>query len=226
MNDGKATSVKKNELVWRELVDSALGEGRRRWSNIDDLAFRAGVAPATASYALRRLIEIGAIRQHPAGFTVVNPGKVLTLLCAARSIMTDAHAVVTLPIDDLRRLLASSTSAGFIVGGSGAAVELLGGVNTVSDYSEHLYYLRDDRTASVVDEMLRRMDVARHTGYGRNRGNVTFLLTDSRAARVWREHTSFAQTYADLFATPGWQASEFRLALHEKFLGKRDWDQE
>lgn len=219
-------TVKKNELVWRELIDTALMHGRRRWDNIDDLAFRCGVAPATASYALRRLIEIGAIQQHYAGFTVVNPEKVLTLSCASRSIMNDALAVVTLSFDELQRVLASFPNDGFIDGGAAAAVQLLGGTNTVSDYSEHLYYLRDDHTAVAVDDMLGRMDAPRHTGYGRNRGNVTFLPTDPRAARTWQGHSSLAQTYVDLFATPGWQASEFRLALREKFLARRDWDQE
>lgn len=217
--------MKKNELVWRELVDTAVSQGRRRWDNIDDLAFRSGVATATAAYALRRLIEIGAIRQHHAGFTVVNPGKVLTLLCAARSIVSDARAVVTVDPDDLRRMLALLASDGFIAGGATAAVDLLGGVNTVSDYSEHLYYVRDEQTAATLDDMLRRMEISRHTGFGRDRGNVTFLTADPRAARIWQRHTSFAQTYADLFATPGWQASEFRLALYEKFLSARDWDQ-
>lgn len=218
--------MKKNELVWRELVDAAFERDQRRWDNIDDLAFRSGVAAATASYALRRLIEIGAVQQHHAGFTVVNPEKVLASLCAARSVISDARAVVTLSFDDLQRALASSPSHGMIVGGASAAVEILGGVNTVADYSEHLYYLRDAHTAATVDEILLHMKVTHHTGYGRNRGNVTFLLTDPRAARTWQEHTSFAQTYADLFVTPGWQASEFRLALHEKFLGKRDWDRD
>jgi hypothetical protein len=172
------------------------------------------------------LIEIGGIQQHSAGFTVVNPEKVLTHLCAARSVMTDARAIVSLPPEDFQSLLAAHDPAGLIRGGCDAAVELLGGVNTVSDFSEHLLYLRDDQAAHATDEQLQRLEPPRHTGYGRNRGNATFIVADPRAARAWRTHTSFAQTYADLFATPGWQASEFRIALHEKYLGKRDWDQE
>lgn len=218
--------MKKNELVWRELVDAAVMREQRRWDNVDDLAFRAGVASTTASYALRRLIEIGAVQQHHAGFSVVNPEKVLTLFCAARSIMTDTHAALTLDSEDLRHLLDSLPSHGVILGGAAASVRLLGGANTVSDYSEHVLYLRDSQATSAIDDMLSHMEVTRHTGYGRDRGNVTLLRADPRAARTWPDHTPFAQTYADLFATPGWQASEFRLALNEKILGKRDWDQE
>lgn len=199
---------------------------QRRWDNVEDLAFRAGVAPATTAYALRRLIEIGAIQQHHAGFTVVNPGKVLTLACAARSIVNDARATLTLGTEDLHRLLDSSPPRGIILGGAAAAVELLGGANTVSDYSEHVLYIRDDQTQRDLDDVLSHMNVTRHTGYSRDRGNVTLLRADPRAARMWMRYTPFGQTYADLFATPGWQASEFRLALDARFLGQRDWDQE
>ena len=218
--------MKRNELVWRELVDAAIERDQRRWDNIEDLAFRAGVAPTTAAYALRRQIEIGAVQQHHAGFTLVNPQKALTSLSAARSIMSDALAVVTLSAADLADLRTSTIEKGFIDGGAAAAIDLLGGTNTVSDYSEYVVYLRDEGVAAAVNEQLTAMDVEHHTGYGRDRGNVTFLRADKRASRTWQKYTSFAQTYADLFATPGWQASEFRLALEGKFLGKRDWDQE
>lgn len=219
--------MKKNELVWRELVDVAVVEKRRRWENVDDLAFRAGVAPATAAYALRRPVEIGAIKQHSAGFTVVNPEKVLTLVCAARSIVNDAHAVFTLDDDGNNGVFGYLREKGAVIdGGPAAAVALLGGLNTVSDYSEHVLYLRDEHAALAFDKQVSSLEAPRHTGYGRDRGNVTVLIADARAARIWGNHTSFTQTYADLFATPGWQSSEFRLALHERFLGTRDWDQE
>ncbi|GAA5147473.1 hypothetical protein GCM10025768_07630 [Microbacterium pseudoresistens] len=219
------SDMKKNELVWRELVDAAIVQRERRWNNVDDVAFRAGVAPATAAYALRRVIEIGAIQQHHAGFTVVNPAKVLTLLCAARSILSDTLAIVTMHDHDIEHLR-DRWGAGLIAGGAAAAVELLGGVNTVSDYSERIFYLRDGEAIRTLTELVDQRKEAQHSGFGRDRGNVTLLLADPRAARNWRRHTSFAQTYADLFATPGWQASEFRLALDEKYLSGRDWDQD
>jgi hypothetical protein len=54
---------------------------------------------------------------------------------------------------------------------------------------------------------------------------VRVLTMDPRAVKTWQGFSSPAQTYADLFASPGWQASEFRLALREKFVSDRDWDQ-
>lgn len=217
--------MKNTELVWRELVDAAVTRGERLWDNLEDLAFRSGVAVSTAAYALRRPVEIGAVQRHHSGFTVVNPGKALTLLCAARSVAADALAVMTLGPTQIVNMRDSPMGRGLIEGGASAAVALLGGVNTVSDYSEHLIYLRTEDAVHEVREGLDGARPAHHDGVERDRVKVTFLRADKRAARVWRRHTSFAQTYADLFATPGWQASEFRLALDDKFLGKRDWDQ-
>lgn len=218
--------MKNNELVWRELVDAAVAQRYRTWDNVEDLAFLAGVAPTTAAYALRRPIEIGAVTQYSAGFTVTSPEKVLTLLCAARSLMKDARAIVTLSRTALETLISTHDEHETILGGCAAAVELLGGTNTVSDFSEHLFYFRNASIAQQVEIQLDQLETERHSGYGRDQGNVSFLMADTRAARTWGTHTSFAQTYADLFATPGWKATEFRLALHERYFGVRDWDQE
>lgn len=84
--------------------------------------------------------------------------------------------------------------------------------------------MRDTETAKQVNQALERMHVTRHSGLRQDRGNVTLLLADPRAARTWGTHTSFAQTYTDLFATPGWQASEFRLALCDRFFSTADWN--
>lgn len=218
--------MKKNELVWRELVDAAVMRGERRWENIDDLAFRSGVATATTAYALRRQIEIGAVRQHHAGFTVVNPEKVLTSLCAARNLRADTRAAVAASRDQLDHIMSAEIGSRIIVGGAAAAVELLGGVNTVSDYSDHLFYCRDEHAEDLIHDLLPAIRFTGPKSRPQCGANVRFLLADARAARTWKRHTSFAQTYADLFATPGWQASEFRFALQMKFLSKRDWDQE
>ena len=132
--------MKKKDLVWRELIDAAVERGERRWENVEHLAFRAGVAPATAAYALRRLFEIGALRQHHGGFTVVNPEKVLTSFCASRSIISDIVAVVKLGDAELKGLMDSPMASRLIVGGTEAAIAFLGGVNSVSDYNERIIY--------------------------------------------------------------------------------------
>lgn len=202
--------MKGNELVWRELIDTAIVRGDRRWPNVADLAFRAGVPASTATYALQRLIEIGAVVPQPSGFYVASPEKVLTCLCGRRSIHADTIARTTVAAFERWR---ERRGESVTLGGAAAAVVLLGGENTVSDYSTHIYYL-DERAAGAAQTEL-------PPG-----GDVILLSLDRRARKDWDGHSSFAQTYADLFATPGWQATEFRLALHDRFLSGRDWDQE
>lgn len=47
------------------------------------------------------------------------------------------------------------------------------------------------------------------------------------AARTWRSgYASIAQTYADLWASPGWQAAEFTRALKAKVFSEADWEQQ
>lgn len=199
--------MKSNELVWRTLADAAL-TGTRRWTNLADLAFQAGVPLTTTHLATKKLSDIGALIRYPGGgFSVVSPEKVLTLLCAWRNLENDTLAKTT-----MKGFLeiAKQSDKPFALGGPTAAISHLGGENKVADYSQTLGYLFLEGGESIEwpvgDE-------------------VRVLKMDARAARTWDRYTSPAQTYADLFASPGWQASEFRLALREKFLVERDWNQ-
>ncbi|MCX6494513.1 MAG: hypothetical protein NTY82_01875 [Actinobacteria bacterium] len=197
--------MKSNELVWRTLVDNALF-GNRRWGSVADVALKAGVVEATAHLATQKLSEIGAIdRIGRGGFSVVSPEKVLTLLCAWRNLRVDTVAMTT---REAVRDVSKDTVAGFALGGPDAAVQLLG-KNTVSDFSTTVVYASDAVLASTI------LPVG---------DEVRVLRMDSRASLDWDGFSSFAQTYADLFATPGWQASEFRGALRERFLSDREWD--
>lgn len=190
--------VKQNELVWRSLVDAAL-DGRRYWESIADLAFDSGVLWGTARLACQKLLDIGAVTSYSGGgLSTTSPEKVLTVACAARNLKADTVAWTTRDAIDTHSEM---------LGGPDAAIHHLGGENVVSDFSQQVVYVRD----APVD-----------LPEGRD---VRVLLLDARAGRVWEGFSSLAQTYVDLFATPGWQASEFRLALRDRFFGARDWDQ-
>jgi len=93
-------------------------------------------------------------------------------------------------------------------GGTDAAVHWLGGVNTVAGKGVRLIYADVDLAHGLVQG-----------------DEVRVVSRDKVAARSWRDgFSSVAQTYADLFAMPGWQASEFRLALHSRLFGRADWE--
>ena len=199
--------MKSNELVWRTLADAAL-LGNRRWANLSDLAFQAGVPVTTAHLATKKLADIGAISRYGGGgFSVVSPDKLLTLLSAWRNLENDTLAFTTAKAFSQ---VTEKQKMSFAFGGPTAAVFHLGGQNKVSDFSKTLAYVQVGDVESIDwpegDE-------------------VRVLTMDTRAAKTWQGFSSLAQTYADLFATSGWQASEFRLALREKFVVSRDWDQ-
>lgn len=201
----KEADVKGNELVWRVLADRAI-EGKRTWANVADLAFEAGVPSTTAYLALERLEGNGTIdRYKRGGLAVVSVDKALTMLCAWRNLARDTVAWTTR--DAISPFLDSSRGP-YALGGPDAANAHLGG-RAIADFREHLVYL----PAAVDLSGLPESD------------EVRVLAMDERAMKTWDGYSSVAQTYADLFATPGWQASEFRTALRERFLPSREWDQ-
>ena len=52
------------------------------------------------------------------------------------------------------------------------------------------------------------------------------LTDDPLAARTWRSgYASFGQTYAEVLASPGWQAAEFTRARKAKLFADTNWDQ-
>ncbi|KZE89223.1 hypothetical protein [Microbacterium sp. TNHR37B] len=198
--------MKGNELVWRSLADRAL-QGQRTWRNVTELAYDAGVPSTTAYLALERLESNGTVdRYSRGGLAVVSVDKLLTMLCAWRNLGRDTLAWTTREgIDPLLQ----SDKGPYALGGPDAASTILNG-RAVADFSEHIVYL--PASANLADLPP---------------GNDVRVLTmDKRAARTWNGYSSLAQTYADLFATPGWQASEFREALRDRFVREREWDQE
>ncbi len=199
--------MKGNELVWRSIADAAL-RGKREWANLGDLAHDAGVPVSTTHLAIQRLSEIGAIRRYGGGgLSAINPEKIVTMLAAARRLERDTLAVSTV---DAVAVFLDQTDIAYALGGPDAAVEHLSGTNTIADRGTRIVYVpagTDVRMLPAGDE-------------------VIVLAMAPRAAREWTNgYSSAAQTYADLFALPGWQAEEFRRALYTKLFSLHDWEQ-
>lgn len=197
--------MKGNEIVWRTLLDEAI-QGNRHWASLADVGFKASVPLSTTHLATKKLVEVGAIRPlSGGGLSVVSPSKIATILCAWRNVSKDVLLATT--HDSLEKAVASGMHVA--TGGPAAAIHWLGG-NKIANYSNVIAY------AAEVAATQFRWEVGRE---------VLVLRMDPRAELDWDGFSSIAQTYADLFATPGWQASEFRLALKDKFLPDRDWEQ-
>lgn len=199
--------MKNVEIVWRTLADAAL-DGQRDWKSIGDIADAASVAHSTTHQALGRLVDIGAVRPNTRrGYTVVSPEKLLEAFAAHRNLRADTIVSTTLPA---AQELLNDDEIDYALSGTTAAVHYLGGRNTVADLGRRIIYT--SRPVSQADFPA---------------GDEVIILTqDPLAARAWKSgYASLAQTYADLWASPGWQAAEFTRALKSKLFAEADWEQ-
>lgn len=196
--------MKVNEIVRRTLADAAL-RGNRRWDNLADIAFASKCSVSSVHMATRHLLHIGAIRKYGrGGLSVLDPERVTTTLAVERDLRRDTLATTT-------RDAAENMIAGpqvYALGGTIAAIHHLGGKNTIADKGQRLIYV--PASAEIAD--LPSGD------------DVLVVRMDAVAQAAWRDgYSSLAQTYADLFAQPGWQASEFRRALWRRLFEIDDW---
>lgn len=199
--------MKNVEIVWRTLADAAL-DGQRDWGSIGEIADAASVAPSTTYQALGRLVDIGAVRANSRrGCTVVSPEKLLEAFAAHRNLRADTMVSTTLPA---AQAFLDDADVDYALSGSIAAVHYLGGRNRVADLGRRIVYTRRELTQDDFSE-----------------GDEAIILTqDPVAARTWRSgYASLAQTYADLWASPGWQAAEFTRALKTRLFADADWEQ-
>jgi len=199
--------MKNVDIVWRTLADGAL-DGQRDWSSIGDIADAASVAPSTTHQALGRLVDIGAVRANSRrGYTVVSPEKLLEALAAHRNLRADTMVSTTLLA---AQAFLDDPEVNYALSGSIAAVHYLGGRNRVADLGRRIVYT----TRALTQDLFPAGD------------EVIILGQDPVAARNWRSgYASLAQTYADLWASPGWQAAEFIRALKAKLFTDADWEQ-
>lgn len=196
--------MKQTDAVWRTLVDNALAD-RREWTSAAELAWRAGVGEKLTYKALVKPIEIGAVIRHrpPAGgFSVTDPERVLALFAASRT-LRDARRTT---LEAAQRL--TDSIAEYAISGTRAAVHHLGGRNTIADHAPAIIYTPLETELSELPD---------------GSGALVFTI-EAATLREWEAgYASPAQTYADLFAQAGWQASEFRRALWRRWFSTDDW---
>jgi len=196
--------VQATERVLRTLVDAAL-EGRRAWANVGDLAWEAGVGEKLAYKALAKPASIGAITKHAGGgFSVTDPERALMLLSVRRT-----HTSARLTTLEAAQALVAGLDA-YAWGGTRAASHHLPNGSAIADHAPAIVYVPE---GTSLTELPPGTEAAVHPA-------------DARSLDVWADgYTSKAQTYADLFAQPGWQSSEFRRALWREWFTADDWAQ-
>jgi hypothetical protein len=182
------------EVVWRHLLVGAL-EGHRRWQSVTALAGELDIPVSTAHRSLAHPAEIGAVGIGTLdGMQVLDPSRLLVLLAAHRRVSRDivGRFRVDVPAVDVERLATGSEA---VLGGFGAVVAHLHGVNPIADYSTVLFY-GDPRLPELPSAA---------SGEGTE---ILVAEPDGLLSRYGRV-TPFCQAYADLFSLPGWQAARF-----------------
>ena len=182
------------ELVWRRLLVGAR-EGRRRWPSVTALSSELDIPVSTTHRSLEHPAEIGAVSVGTLdGLQVLVPTRLLVLFAAHRRVSRDivSRFRVDVPAVDVERL---ATGSEVVLGGFGAVVCQLQGVNRIADYSTVLFY---------GDPRLPDLPTAR-----RGEGTEVLVAEPDRLLTGYGRVTPFCQAYADLFSLPGWQAARF-----------------
>lgn len=117
--------------------------------------------------------------------------------------------IVWRTLADAQKLL-DDDEVDYAVSGSTAAVHYLGGRNTVADLGRRIIY------------PTRRLS---HSDFPAG-DEVIIPAGDPLAAGTWKSgYARLAPIYADLRASPGWQAAEFTRALKAKLFAEADREQ-
>ena len=166
------------------------------------------VAPSTTHQALGRLVDIGTVRPNlRRGYAVVSPEKLLEAFAAHRNLRADAMVSTIL---SAAQQLVDDVEVTYALSGSSAAVHYLVGRNTVADLGRRIVH----KTRPLSQADFPEGD------------EVIILAEDPLAALTWTfGYASLAQTHADLWTSPGWQAAEFTRALKVKLFANADLEQ-
>jgi hypothetical protein len=195
------------EVVWRHLLVGAR-EGHRRWPSVTAFAGELDIPVSTAHRSLGHPVEIGAAAVGPLdGLQVLDPARLLVLFAAHRRVSRDivSRFRVDVPAVDVER---SATNSEVILGGFGAVVSHLHGVNSIADYDTVLFY---------GDPRLPDLPTAR-SGHG----TEVLVAEPDRLLSSYGRVTPFCQAYVDLFALPGWQAARFVAELDMQKVAASD----
>lgn len=186
------------EVVWRHLLEQAR-QGHRQWGTTAALAHELGLATSTVHRSLTRPVEIGAVRiTRQAGIEVLDPYRLLVLFAAHHRIPASPHQPTT-TTSAPATVEAVLLDQGVTLGGFSALIHHTIGINRIADYTSILAYTDQPIT---IDS---------HTPSDGPPTTIQWVPRD-RWIPESSTYTTVAHAWADLFATPGWQAARF---IHE-----------
>lgn len=219
--------MKKIEIIWRELLFSAL-EGvkdekkkpqrlsgavssfqttqkkRRRFTQ-KELAKKFGFSTSTVFQALKVPRKMGAVRVTGRFFILEDAEKLLYHWASVRNLGKDIllSGQINLPIFEIEGRVPSDV----VFGGYTAARYKLG--ESPADYDKVYLYTQD------LNGIKKRFKLEKVAASRKRRGNLIVLKAD-QFLTSYGQATTLSQTFVDLWNLPEWYAKEFTKALKEK----------
>ncbi|PIQ69848.1 hypothetical protein COV89_03635 [Candidatus Shapirobacteria bacterium CG11_big_fil_rev_8_21_14_0_20_40_12] len=190
--------MKKIEIIWRELLYSALEKDERRFEQ-KDLAAKFGFSTSTVFQALKIPRQMGAVRVTGRYFILEDPEKLLYHWASVHNLENDilASFKVGEPVLDIEAKMPPEV----IFGAYSAARMSL--TTPPADYDK-VYIYTDD-----IEKIKDRFEVKKGIP------NL-FILKQDEFLSDYGQKTVTAQTFVDLWNLKDWYAKEYVKAIKEK----------
>ena len=190
--------MKKIEIIWRELLYSALEKSERRFRQ-KDLALKFGFSTSTVFQALKVPRQMGAVRVTGRFFILEDPEKLLYHWASVRSINRDI--ATSLRVDEPVLEVEGKMPSEVVFGAYSAARMTL--ATPPADYDKVYVYTND------IKKIKERFEIKKGIP------NLFILKQDEFLSR-YGQTTNLAQTFVDLWNLKDWCAKEYVKAIKEK----------
>jgi len=195
--------MKKIELIWREILTSAL-EDKQNFFSQKELAAKFGLSTSLVFHALKKPRSLGAVKVGGRGFELVDFEKLLFLWATERNLGAEIiyKTYADFPIMEIEGLLPAE-----VIPTAYTAYRFLF-KETPSDYDKVYLYSQD---LTIVK--------GRFPENKKREANIFLLRADCYLSK-YKPAPPLAQIFVDLWNLSDWYAKEYQQALLEKIKEK------
>lgn len=190
--------MKKIEIIWRELLYSALEKNERRFEQ-KDLAAKFGFSTSTVFQALKIPRQMGAVRVTGRYFVLEDPEKLMYHWASIRNIESDILASFKIEKSVLE---IEAKMPPEVIFGAYSAVRMTSAIPP-ADYDKVYIYTND------TEKIKERFEIKKGIP------NL-FILKPDEFLTNYGQTTILAQSFVDLWNLKDWYAREYVKAVKEK----------
>lgn len=195
--------MKKIELIWREILTTALENEQTSFSQ-KELARKFGLSTSTVFHALKKPRNIGAIKVGGRGFELLDFEKLLFFWATERNFKKDIiyQTYSNLPVMEIEGLM-----SGDVIPAAYTAYRFLFN-EAPADYDKVYFYSQN------VQAVKQRFPKVK-----KNEPNIFILKPDSYLS-TYKPFPPLPQIFVDLWNLDQWYAKEYQNGLLEKIRAK------